>query len=134
MPIKLKLRPPDTKYVAKVVIFNEDGRVLMLKRKKNQKYPCQWDLPGGHLIDGEAWIPGATREVKEETNLLISELEKVFQDGRMAYYKTNKFQGDLFDNEDLPEHDEYKWINPNKIDKLNNVGDIYVDAIKRAIA
>ena len=134
MPIRLTVRPPDTKYVAKVIIFDDQDRVLLLKRKKDQKYPEQWDLPGGHLVQGEDWKSGAAREVKEETNLSIEDLKKVFEDGRMAYYKTNKFEGKIFDNDELPEHDEYKWINPNKIDKLNNIGDIYVDAVKRAIA
>lgn len=134
MPVKLSIKPPDTKYVAKVIIFDKDGSVLLLKRKKNQKFPEQWDLPGGHLVQGEEWIPGAAREVREETNLSIENLEKVFQDGRMAYYKTDDFEGDIFDHDELPEHDEYKWVDPNKIDEINNVGDIYVVAIKRAIA
>jgi 8-oxo-dGTP pyrophosphatase MutT (NUDIX family) len=134
MPVKIYIKPPDTKYVAKVIIFDESGDVLLLKRKKNQKYPEQWDLPGGHLTQGEDWIPGATREVKEETNLSIDNLEKVFESGRTTYYKTADYQGNMFDNDELPEHDEHKWINPNKIDELNNVGDIYVDAIKRSIA
>lgn len=132
MPIKLSLRPPDTKYVAKVVIFNDDGKVLLLKRKKNQKYPERWDLPGGHLVQGEEWEEGARREVKEETNLLVTDLEKVHQDGKNQYYKTHRFDGTIFDNKELPEHDEYIWIEAEKIDKLNDVGDIYRDAIRRA--
>jgi len=134
MPIKIYIKPPDTKYVAKVIIFDESGDILLLKRKKNQKYPEQWDLPGGHLTQGEDWISGATREVKEETNLSIDNLEKVFENSRTTYYKTADYQGEMFDNSELPEHDEYKWVNPNKIDELNNVGDIYIDAIKRSIA
>jgi len=134
MPIKIYVKPPDTKYVAKVIIFDESGDILLLKRKKNQKYPEQWDLPGGHLTQGEDWISGATREVKEETNLSIDNLEKVFENSRTTYYKTADYQGEMFDNSELPEHDEYKWVNPNKIDELNNVGDIYIDAIKRSIA
>ena len=134
MPIKLSIRPPDTKYVAKVVIFDDENRILLLKRKKDQKYPERWDLPGGHLIQGEDWTTGAQREVKEETNLSVYNLEKVHTDGRKTYYKTNSFEGDLFDRNNLPEHDEYIWIEAEKIDKLNDVGDIYRDAIKRAIA
>ena len=134
MPIKLSIRPPDTKYVAKVVIFDDENRILLLKRKKDQKYPERWDLPGGHLLQGEDWTTGAQREVKEETNLSVYNLEKVDTDGRKRYYKTNNFDGDLFDRNNLPEHDEYIWIEAEKIDKLNDVGDIYRDAIKRAIA
>ena len=134
MPVKVSVRPPDTKYVAKVVIFDDQGRVLLLKRKKDQKYPENWDLPGGHLIQGEDWLTGAQREVKEETNLDVSNLQKVYRDGRKQYYKTDKFDGNLYAHDELPEHDEYIWLDTKKIDKLNDVGDIYRDAIKRAIA
>ena len=134
MPVKLSIRPPDTKYVAKVVIFDEDGSVLLLKRKKNQKFPEEWDLPGGHLVEGEEWFSGAAREVQEETNLLVKDLEEIYREGRMSYYKTDKFEGDIYDHQDLPEHDRYMWVDPKKIDEINNVGDIYVVAIKRAIA
>ncbi len=134
MPVKLSIRPPDTKYVVKVVIFDEDGYVLLLKRKKNQKFPEEWDLPGGHLVEGEEWFSGAAREVQEETNLLVKDLEEIYREGRMSYYKTDKFEGDIYDHQDLPEHDRYMWVDPNKIDEINNVGDIYVVAIKRAIA
>ena len=37
MSIKLSIRPPDTKNVAKVVIFDDQGRVLLLKRKEINK-------------------------------------------------------------------------------------------------
>ena len=134
MPVKVSIRPPDTKFVAKVVIFDEQGRILLLKRKKDQKYPEQWDLPGGHLLQGEDWFSGAEREVKEETNLYIYDLEKVHEEGRKKYYKTNKFKGDIFDHKELPEHDEYIWLETEKLNKLNDVGDIYKDAIKKAIA
>lgn len=134
MPVKLTVRPPDTKYVAKVIIFNEDGEVLLLKRKKNQKYPEKWDLPGGHLIQGEEWISGAKREVKEETNLSIKDLKKVSSEGRKTFYKTSTFEGDIFDSDKLPEHDEYMWINVEKVDELKHIGDIYVEAIKGAVA
>tara|TARA_R100001509_G_scaffold42624_1_gene23033 strand:- start:448 stop:852 length:405 start_codon:yes stop_codon:yes gene_type:complete len=134
MPVKLSIRPPDTKYVAKVIIFDKDGSVLLLKRKKNQKFPEEWDLPGGHLVEGEEWLSGAAREVKEETNLSVKDLEEVHREGRMSYYKTDNFEGDIYDHQDLPEHDKYMWVDPNKIDEINNVGDIYVVAIKRSIA
>ena len=134
MTIRLTIRPPDTTFVAKVIVFDEQGRILLLKRKANQKYPSQWDLPGGHLLQGEDWPTGAQREVAEETNLRVTNLEKVFKDGRKQYYKTKTFSGRLFDHGELPEHDEYIWLESEKIDKLNDIGDIYKDAIRRSLA
>ena len=58
----------DTKYAAKVLIYDKNKGVLILKRAKNMHYaPNKWDLPGGHIKDKEKKLDGATRETKEET-------------------------------------------------------------------
>jgi 8-oxo-dGTP pyrophosphatase MutT (NUDIX family) len=41
--------------------------VLLLKKPNGQ-----WDLPGGKLEKGEAWIDGLVREVYEETGLKVA--------------------------------------------------------------
>ena len=70
--IKVKIVPKDSKKVAKVVIIDEDDRVLMLKRSNYvDKYAGEWDLPGGHIQIGEDILAGMKREVKEETDLDI---------------------------------------------------------------
>jgi 8-oxo-dGTP diphosphatase len=53
-----------------VIIVNEDGKILIGKRKGSlaEKY----SIPGGHLELGETFEAGAIREIKEETNLDIS--------------------------------------------------------------
>ncbi len=51
---------------AKAVVFVRKNKVLLLK-KPNGK----WDLPGGWLDTGEAWIDGLAREVYEESGLKI---------------------------------------------------------------
>ena len=117
--------------VAKVVMLNGD-KVLLLKRKKNQKHPGKWDLPGGHIIAGEDWEPGAKREVEEETNLRILDLEFVSDEKNKKFYKTSRWEGDLFSKEDLPEHDDFVWINVDKVSELNNLSDIYLSAIRKA--
>lgn len=132
MSIRIKVRPPDTDNVAKVIVFDRAGKILLLRRRVDQRYPGQWDLPGGHLVDGEAWIDGARREVKEETNLDLLDLEEIFREGRRRYFKSTSFSGSLFADADLPEHDEFLWICPTKISQLKNIGDIYVRAIERA--
>ncbi len=53
-----------------VVIFDEEGRVLILLRPKNMKWaPGKWALPGGHIEEGETPMMAAVREVREETTL-----------------------------------------------------------------
>jgi len=45
-----------------------DGKMLMGKRKDNQK----WTQPGGHMEAGESPMEGALRELKEETGIVAS--------------------------------------------------------------
>ena len=132
MGIKLIIRPPDTNKVAKVVMIDGD-KILLLKRKKNQKHPGKWDLPGGHIIAGEDWEPGAKREVEEETNLKIVDLDFVSDANNKKFYKTRTWNGNLFSKEELPEHDDFMWIEKDKVEQLNNLSDIYVSAIRKAL-
>jgi ADP-ribose pyrophosphatase YjhB (NUDIX family) len=131
MAIKLTIRQPDTEKVAKVIMLDND-RILLLKRKKNQKYPEKWDLPGGHLVVGEDWEAGATREVEEETNLKIGNLEFVSKNNNKSFFKTGVWHGQLFSKSELPEHDDLMWISIDKVAELNNLSDIYLSAIREA--
>ena len=70
MNINLTIIPNDTKTVAKIVLYDDKKRILMLKRNKHvKKHANEWDLPGGHIRKGEDLISGLFREVKEETNI-----------------------------------------------------------------
>ena len=71
--IRVKIVPNDIKTVAKIVLIDNGGRVLFLKRSDYmEKYAGEWDLPGGHLKSNENLSVGLKREVEEETGLQIS--------------------------------------------------------------
>ena len=39
----------DSEYVAKIILYNDKGEVLFLKRTDYvEKHKKEWDLPGGH--------------------------------------------------------------------------------------
>ena len=66
----------DTDEVAKVIIFNEDEKILILKRASHMKWnPNKWDLPGGMLKKKESAKQAAKREVKEETESKDKEIK-----------------------------------------------------------
>ena len=70
--IKIKIKKNDIDTVAKLVIFDNKDRVLLLKRSDyHKKFAGEWDLPGGHLQEGENLIDGLKREVFEETRLKV---------------------------------------------------------------
>jgi 8-oxo-dGTP pyrophosphatase MutT (NUDIX family) len=72
----------DSDIVAKGVICDESGKVLLLKRTDGDK---KWDLPGGHIKDIEVErgyqgiIDGYEREVAEETGLLIPNEQEIYR-------------------------------------------------------
>lgn len=65
----MKLRTP--LLAVDAVIFNEEGKICLIKRK-NPPFEAHWALPGGFVEIGETCEEAVHREVKEETALLIA--------------------------------------------------------------
>ena len=56
------------------LIFDETGRTLMIRTRK---WSNLWGIPGGKIKFGESAVDALRREIKEETNLDISEIDLV---------------------------------------------------------
>lgn len=53
-------------------------RVLLVHRHPSrQNFPDLWDLPGGHVEDGEDWSDAAARECLEELGVGVKNLLQV---------------------------------------------------------
>lgn len=50
-------------------VFNEQGRLLVLKRKADDSFANMYEIPGGGVELGESLLDALRRELKEETNL-----------------------------------------------------------------
>ena len=57
------------------IIFDEEGKILLVKRSPNITYPGLWCIPCGYLEYDEDIRNGIVREVAEETNLVIEPSE-----------------------------------------------------------
>ena len=71
-----------------VMIQNDKGEVLLGLRQGSHG-AGEWSFPGGHLEFGETIWQTAKREVKEETDLVVDELELVSVADEMRYIKTD---------------------------------------------
>ena len=112
----------DTKKVAKIILFDEDDKVLFLKRTKyTKKFSGEWDIPGGHVQENESIEDGLEREVFEETGLKIKNYKKFKVVKNMHYFKGKLPKGEIkLSNE----HSESKLRkvksrkNPSKFEKI----------------
>ncbi len=104
---------------AKVVLFRDDGKLLLLKRSEtDSRRPGEWDLPGGGIEPGEELNSGAAREVMEEANIVVdpSELRLIYASTE-SYADRDSNTRLLFAGHSATdlvtvsfEHSEYKWV------------------------
>ena len=113
------------KLVSSCIVINGDGDVLVIKRSETASWkPLHWEFPGGIIDVGETPKEAAIREVKEESNLEVSQLEFL---SRQTYYMdderevvkyyfacNNHYKGDvaLLPNSEsgITEHSDFKWV------------------------
>lgn len=70
-----KTEKNDLPTFSRVIIQNERGEFLLVKDKK-----WGWNFPGGKIEEGETPELAAKREVFEETNLVVENLEKITEE------------------------------------------------------
>jgi len=68
--------PPTPALTVDCVIYDPQGRVLLIRRK-NQPFKGAYALPGGFVDIGETVEAGCRREVREETGLDVDDLRLV---------------------------------------------------------
>ena len=110
------------------IIVRDGNKILLGHRCDNCKdtggiyEPGSWTLPGGKQEYNETVLEGAKREVKEETNLDVSNLS-IFgvaddiQPGKhfvTIQIVSNKFEGEL-KNMEPTKHSEWKWFDINNL-------------------
>ena len=109
-----RVNSPGRKNVVKVVI-NRGNKILLLRAEDKL-----WELPGGHVEDGEDELKALKREVKEETRLTL-ELDRLTQ---LSQTKSSGKQILWYRYHDIgdkkvkisDEHIDHKWVSVKKLD------------------
>lgn len=106
--------------LAKIFVTNENGEILLLQRSRTDKRrPLGWDLPGGNVDYNEDPNQAVLRELQEEAGLTAAN-SHVFYVGTETedhYIITLLYKG-VADTTDVKlsfEHEQYRWIKPEKI-------------------
>ena len=107
---------------------SEYSRVVMAARYENKWIFCKhkerdtWELPGGHIEEGEDWLTAAKRELFEETGAIEADIKpvceyKISKPGLFCLAEIKKFdklpnfeieKTELFD--DIPKNLTYPEI------------------------
>tara|TARA_R110000850_G_scaffold94601_4_gene199359 strand:+ start:427 stop:798 length:372 start_codon:yes stop_codon:yes gene_type:complete len=118
----------DSTSVAKVIIVDKN-KALVLLRSSGEKHPNKWDLPGGHIHEGEDIKDGLLREVYEETQIKLQDpINKLYSEGNITYFKAN------MPNQDIKlshEHTEHKFVTVKTLP--DDISDNFIKAIKKAL-
>jgi mutator protein MutT len=108
--------------VVRLIIPNEEGKVLILRRARTAYGEGAWCLPGGKVDYGELVEQAVSKELQEETALECESARFLFyqdslppEPGSMHcinFYFECSVSGDLTMN---PESSDWAWIGPADI-------------------
>jgi ADP-ribose pyrophosphatase YjhB (NUDIX family) len=119
-----------------IYLFNIHTKKILICHASHSK-STEWTIPKGLKEDGEDYFTAAVRELKEETNVDIKQINvlEVIALPAVKYEKQNKklesffvltdsnfdnflFRCNTFVNNVFPEIDQWLWINPDQINHL----------------
>jgi 8-oxo-dGTP diphosphatase len=121
--------------VSLIVIFNNDNKILLVKRCETSNWcPNCWALVGGKIEKNESPEEGLVREVSEETQIDLEKykLKKIIkEDNNLQYLYLSKVDNDFVELNG--EHSDYKWYSLDEVKKIDNAVPELINYIKYVI-
>ena len=118
-PMTQSRKPLPTKNIGVAVITDEQGNILIDRRKQEGLLGGLWEFPGGKIEAGETMEECVSREIKEELGIEIEVGSKLITiDHAYTHFKVtlNVFNCKHLSGEPQPiECDEVKWVTLDEI-------------------
>ena len=104
-------------------IRNAEGKILLARRKPEKILGGFWEFPGGKLESGEALEDALRRELREELEIEIANVELLHVepyhydhgDVVILFYACDWAEGEI----KLHDHDAVAWCAPNELQAFN---------------
>ena len=126
--IKVKIVKNDISIVAKAIIIDNKDRVLFLKRSDYlKKFAGEWDLPGGHLKEGETLLKGLEREVLEESGIAIEDPIYLKEMDNLNFFYCN------YNSQEVKlshEHTEFRFLEKSELNPEEKFQKVALEALK----
>lgn len=105
--------------VAAAIIENEQGQILIARRRIGKAQEGLWEFPGGKLEGNETVEECLKRELLEEMNIEIHPYEPFGMNDhdydalhiRLFAHKAKFVSGEVI----LVDHDHYEWVYPKEL-------------------
>ena len=132
------LPPTYIQPAARAVIFDDSGRILLIRRGDNK----QWALPAGGMEPGESVTECMAREVWEETGLVVesSVAFAIYSEPRFTAptrpdaqlltvaYRVDEWSGEL--QTTTNETDDARWFSVEDVRGLEDLMGMYLETIE----
>jgi len=127
----MMIKKPKQFFVATACIFNKDNKILLTKRHnpRNLVVHNLWQFPGGSIEYGESPSVAASREIREETGIIIHIQDHhplvdshTFNEGAhivLMIYSADYISGKIDISGDREETSDAKWFSIEEISRLN---------------
>lgn len=105
--------------VGAAVIADEEGRLLIARRREGKSQAGLWEFPGGKLEPGETAQACIARELREEMNIevepgaILGSNEHAYASGsiRLIAVQARYISGEIR----LTDHDRCEWVKPERL-------------------
>lgn len=120
-------------------LLRRGSQVLLCHRHRHRvNYPGVWDLPGGHVEEGESLAETLVRELAEELGIDVEAPTgppwvTLHADGHELHvFLVDRWQG-VPRNVAVDEHDDIAWTNADMLQHLDLADPSYGELLRRAL-